>query len=228
MRTFQILGRLALTLLCFALPQAAAAAGKIDKAVQILEQQARAGRGEFVTFLMGAASAYRWDSTAPEGPGAERGAGGPGPRAPLLSAALAYGRRQELREDRARGIPALEERVRRPDRISPRRALARPAARAACALSLRPGRGSEARLTERRTFLQPLHESRGVHGEPCELQGGLNRKRDHLLDPGVVHESDFHASRVIQHLQRDHRRGVEGRFGGERQVSGPGAIDREV
>ena len=72
MRPFQILGRLALTLLCFALPQAAAAAGKIDKAVQILEQQARAGRGEFVTFLMGAASAYRWDSTAPEGPGAER------------------------------------------------------------------------------------------------------------------------------------------------------------
>ena len=72
MRTFQILGRLALTLLSFALPQAAAAAGKIDKAVQILEQQARAGRGEFVTFLMGAASAYRWDSTAPEGPGAER------------------------------------------------------------------------------------------------------------------------------------------------------------
>jgi len=72
MRTFQILGRLALTLLCFALPQAAAAAGKIDKAVQILEQQARAGRGEFVTFLMGAASAYLWDSTAPEGPGAER------------------------------------------------------------------------------------------------------------------------------------------------------------
>src|ERR1043166_1093495 len=72
MRTFQILGRLALTLLCFPLPQAAAAAGKIDKAVQILEQQARAGRGEFVTFLMGAASAYRWDSTAPEGPPAER------------------------------------------------------------------------------------------------------------------------------------------------------------
>jgi len=72
MGPFQILGRLALTLLCFALPQAAAAAGKIEKAVQILEQQARAGRGEFVTFLMGAASAYRWDSAAPEGPGAER------------------------------------------------------------------------------------------------------------------------------------------------------------
>jgi hypothetical protein len=72
MGPFQILGRLALTLLCLALPQAAAAQGKLDKAVQILEQQARAGRGEFVTFLMGAASAYRWDSTAPEAPGAER------------------------------------------------------------------------------------------------------------------------------------------------------------
>jgi hypothetical protein len=73
MRPFQILRRLALTLLCLApLPQAASAAGKLDKAVQILEQQARAGRGEFVTFLMGAASAYRWDSAAPEGPGAER------------------------------------------------------------------------------------------------------------------------------------------------------------
>ena len=71
MRPFQVV-RLALTLLCLSLQQAAAAQGKLDKAVQILEQQARAGRGEFVTFLMGAASAYRWDSTAPEGPGAER------------------------------------------------------------------------------------------------------------------------------------------------------------
>ncbi|HEY1288932.1 MAG TPA: hypothetical protein VGF58_11455 [Burkholderiales bacterium] len=72
MPPFQILVRFALALLCLALPQAAAAQGKLDKAVQILEQQARAGRGEFVTFLMGAASAYRWDSAAPEGPGAER------------------------------------------------------------------------------------------------------------------------------------------------------------
>jgi hypothetical protein len=72
MPPFQILGRFALALLCLALPQAAAAQGKLDKAVHILEQQARAGRGEFVTFLMGAASAYRWDSAAPEGPGAER------------------------------------------------------------------------------------------------------------------------------------------------------------
>ena len=72
MRPFQALALVALTLPCLALPPAAGAQGKLDKAVQILEQQARAGRGEFVTFLMGAASAYRWDSAAPEGPAAER------------------------------------------------------------------------------------------------------------------------------------------------------------
>jgi hypothetical protein len=75
MRPLQALALVALILPCLAAPQAAGAQGKIDKAVQILEQQARAGRGEFVTFLMGAASAYRWDSAAPEpldGPGAER------------------------------------------------------------------------------------------------------------------------------------------------------------
>ena len=73
MRTLQVLAVSVLTLLCLGLPRPAGAQGKIDKAVQILEQQARAGRGEFVTFLMGAASAYRWDSTAaPEGPDAER------------------------------------------------------------------------------------------------------------------------------------------------------------
>jgi len=75
MRLFQALALLALILPCLAAPQAAGAQGKLDKAVQILEQQARAGRGEFVTFLMGAASAYRWDSAppeAPEGRGAER------------------------------------------------------------------------------------------------------------------------------------------------------------
>jgi len=72
MRPFQALALVALTLACLALPLEAGAQGKLDKAVQILEQQARAGRGEFVTFLMGAASAYRWDSAAPEGPGAER------------------------------------------------------------------------------------------------------------------------------------------------------------
>jgi hypothetical protein len=72
MRRFQALALAALTLPCLALPPAAGAQGKLDKAVQILEQQARAGRGEFVTFLMGAASAYRWDSAAPEGAAAER------------------------------------------------------------------------------------------------------------------------------------------------------------
>ena len=72
MRPFQALALVALTLPCLALAPEAGAQGKLDKAVQILEQQARTGRGEFVTFLMGAASAYRWDSAAPEGPGAER------------------------------------------------------------------------------------------------------------------------------------------------------------
>jgi hypothetical protein len=72
MRSLQALALVALILPCLAAPQAAGAQGKLDKAVQILEQQARSGRGEFVTFLMGAASAYRWDSAAPEGPGAER------------------------------------------------------------------------------------------------------------------------------------------------------------
>src|SRR3954465_447945 len=72
MRRFQALALFALALPCLAAPQAAGAQGKLDKAVQILEQQARTGRGEFVTFLMGAASAYRWDSSAPQGAGAER------------------------------------------------------------------------------------------------------------------------------------------------------------
>ena len=70
MRPFQALALAALTLPCLIVAPAAGAQGKLDKAVQILEQQARAGRGEFVTFLMGAASAYRWDSTAAEAPAA--------------------------------------------------------------------------------------------------------------------------------------------------------------
>ena len=72
MRPFQALALAALTLTFLAVAPQASAQGKLDKAVQILEQQARAGRGEFVTFLMGAASAYRWDSAAPEGAAAER------------------------------------------------------------------------------------------------------------------------------------------------------------
>jgi hypothetical protein len=39
---------------------AAAQSGTLDKAANILERQARAGRGEFITYLVGAAAAYRW------------------------------------------------------------------------------------------------------------------------------------------------------------------------
>lgn len=35
---------------------------KLDQAAQILKQQAKRGRGEFITFLTGAATAYRWAS----------------------------------------------------------------------------------------------------------------------------------------------------------------------
>ena len=38
----------------------AAQPGTLDKAANILERQARAGRGEFITYLVGAAAAYRW------------------------------------------------------------------------------------------------------------------------------------------------------------------------
>jgi hypothetical protein len=62
----------ALALLCLLAPQAGWGQSRLDKAAQMLEQQARAGRGEFVTFLMGAASAYRWDSSAPQVAAAER------------------------------------------------------------------------------------------------------------------------------------------------------------
>ena len=63
----------AVMLLCVRAPQSAwSQQTRLDKAAQMLEQQARAGRGEFVTFLMGAASAYRWDSSVPPGAGAER------------------------------------------------------------------------------------------------------------------------------------------------------------
>jgi hypothetical protein len=50
---------------------AAAQSGTLDKAANILERQARAGKGEFITYLVGAAAAYRWankdgdDETAP-------------------------------------------------------------------------------------------------------------------------------------------------------------------
>jgi hypothetical protein len=43
---------------------ASADQGNLEKAVRILEQQSRAGKGEFVTFLTGAATAYRWVSVS--------------------------------------------------------------------------------------------------------------------------------------------------------------------
>jgi hypothetical protein len=39
---------------------AASASGNLEKAAQMLDQQSRAGRGEFITYLTGAAAAYRW------------------------------------------------------------------------------------------------------------------------------------------------------------------------
>jgi len=50
---------------------ASAEGNKLEQAAQILKQQAKRGRGEFITYLTGAASAYRWagedngDSGAP-------------------------------------------------------------------------------------------------------------------------------------------------------------------
>jgi hypothetical protein len=37
--------------------------GNLEKAVHMLEQQSRTGKGEFVTYLTGAAAAYRWANT---------------------------------------------------------------------------------------------------------------------------------------------------------------------
>lgn len=45
----------------------------LDKAAHLLEQQARTGKGEFVSFLMGAASAYRWESAEGKDARGERG-----------------------------------------------------------------------------------------------------------------------------------------------------------
>jgi hypothetical protein len=42
------------------LANAAWAQGNLEKAAQMLDQQSRAGKGEFLTYLTGAAAAYRW------------------------------------------------------------------------------------------------------------------------------------------------------------------------
>ena len=43
---------------------ASAQPSRLDQAAQLLEQQARRGKGEFITYLTGAASAYRWSADA--------------------------------------------------------------------------------------------------------------------------------------------------------------------
>jgi hypothetical protein len=41
-----------------------AQSSRLDQAAQLLEQQSRRGKGEFITYLTGAASAYRWSEAA--------------------------------------------------------------------------------------------------------------------------------------------------------------------
>ena len=63
-----IAGTLAVMLGALApLSNAAWAQNNLDKAARILEQQARAGRGEFVTYLEGAAAAYQWAGSSAHG-----------------------------------------------------------------------------------------------------------------------------------------------------------------
>ena len=48
----------------FVCTAASAQSSRLDQAAQLLEQQSRRGKGEFVTYLTGAASAYRWSEAA--------------------------------------------------------------------------------------------------------------------------------------------------------------------
>jgi hypothetical protein len=61
-----------LALTCSLLPQEGWTRGNLEKAVILLEQQSRTGKGEFINFLTGAASAYRWVGTNLDVAGAER------------------------------------------------------------------------------------------------------------------------------------------------------------
>jgi hypothetical protein len=55
------------------LPQPGFAQQKnLEKAVGVLEQQAKRGRGEFISYLSGAATAYRWISSESDGMGARQ------------------------------------------------------------------------------------------------------------------------------------------------------------
>jgi hypothetical protein len=52
----QIIG----AVLALLVANAVCAQGNLEKAAHMLEQQSRTGKGEFVTYLTGAAAAYRW------------------------------------------------------------------------------------------------------------------------------------------------------------------------
>ena len=52
--------QLAAAVLLMGSAASAQASGNLEKAAHILERQAKAGRGEFITYLVGAAAAYRW------------------------------------------------------------------------------------------------------------------------------------------------------------------------
>jgi hypothetical protein len=61
-----------LALACSLLPQEAYTQQKnLEKAAILLEQQSRTGKGEFINFLTGAATAYRWIGTNLDLGGAE-------------------------------------------------------------------------------------------------------------------------------------------------------------
>jgi hypothetical protein len=60
----------AMALMCSLIPSPAWAQTNLEKAAHILEQQSRSGKGEFITFLTGAASAYRWASAGADAEGA--------------------------------------------------------------------------------------------------------------------------------------------------------------
>lgn len=52
--------RFFLALACLLCAQSASAQTNLDKAANLLDQQSRRGKGEFITYLTGAAAAYRW------------------------------------------------------------------------------------------------------------------------------------------------------------------------
>jgi hypothetical protein len=63
-RSWESLVVVPLALACLLTSPPAHAQARLEKAAQVLEQQARTGKGEFISFLIGAASAYRWSEGA--------------------------------------------------------------------------------------------------------------------------------------------------------------------